>query len=86
MGLERPDVTELELVGAVDDKELSLRLASNGKELPSGATEITNLMLESLRHRMRTLGGAVQVETRPAGGILLAMTAPLANVVATYSI
>jgi signal transduction histidine kinase len=83
VGLERPDVTELDLVGSVDDKELSLRLASNGKELPSGATEFTNLMLESLRHRMRTLGGAMQVELRPSGGILLALTAPLANVAAT---
>jgi signal transduction histidine kinase len=84
VGLERTDVTELDLVGSVDDEELSLRLASNGHDSPSGPTDITNLMLESLRYRMRTLGGAVQLETRPSGGILLAMTAPLANVVATH--
>jgi signal transduction histidine kinase len=83
VGLEWPNVTELNLVGSMDDQELSLRLASNGGDLPAGPTDVTNLMLESLRLRIRTLGGAVQVEARPAGGILLAMTAPLANLAAT---
>jgi signal transduction histidine kinase len=83
VGLERPDVTELDLVGSMDDNELSLRLASNGGDLPAVPTDITNLMLESLRLRIRTLGGVVQIEARPAGGILLAMTAPMANVAAT---
>ena len=83
VGLERPDVTELDLDGSLDDKELTIRLASNGSDLPAGPTAITNLMLESLRHRIRILGGAVQVEPQPSGGILLAMTAPLANVVAS---
>jgi signal transduction histidine kinase len=83
VGLERSDVTELDLVGRVDDKELSLRLASDGDDLPTSSTDITNLMLESVRHRIRSLGGAVVIETRPSGGILLALTAPLANVTAT---
>jgi signal transduction histidine kinase len=83
VGMERRDVTELELAGSMDDKELSLRLAGDGGDLPAMPTDIPNLMLESLRHRIRNLGGAVQVETRPSGGILLAMTAPMANVAAT---
>jgi signal transduction histidine kinase len=82
--LERPDVTELDLVGSMDDKELSLRLASDGGELSATPTDITNLMLESLRHRIRTLGGEVRVATGPNGGMLLAITAPTANVAATY--
>jgi signal transduction histidine kinase len=84
VGLERTDITELDLVGSVNDQELSLQLASNGRDPPTGRTDITNLMLESLRHRMRTLGGAVQLEILPSGGILLRMTAPLANVIATH--
>jgi signal transduction histidine kinase len=80
VGLERPDVTELALVGSTDDKTLSLRLASNGNDLPAEPTDIANLILESLRHRMRTLGGTVQVQANPKGGVLLAISAPLANV------
>jgi signal transduction histidine kinase len=81
VGMERRDVTELELTGSIDDKDLSLRLAGDGGDLPDVPTDIANLMLESLRHRIRTLGGTVRLESPPHGGIVLAISAPLANVV-----
>jgi two-component system, NarL family, sensor histidine kinase UhpB len=84
VGLERPDVTELDLVGSLDDKELSLRLASHGSDLPVTPTDISNLMLESLRHRIRTLGGVVQVDKIPSGGIVLAISAPIENLGAAH--
>lgn len=83
VGMERRNVTELDLVGSMDDKVFLLRLAGDGGDLTDIPTDTANLMLESLRHRIRTLGGAVHVESRPKGGIVLAISTPTANVVAT---
>jgi len=82
VGIERPEVTRLDLCGSMDDTALSLRITGDGRGLSDNASEITNLVLESIRHRIRALGGAVTLRNRSQGGIVLALTAPLANVVA----
>jgi signal transduction histidine kinase len=83
VGIERPEVTHLELTGSMDDTALSLQITGDGRGLSNNkASEITNLVLESIRHRIRALGGAVILQTPSKGGIVLAMTAPVANVVA----
>jgi signal transduction histidine kinase len=82
VGIERPEVTQLELVGSMDDTELSIQMIGNGGSLSDKASEITHLVLESIRHRIRALGGAVVLENPSSGGIVLAMTTPAANVVA----
>lgn len=84
VGTSRSSVTELVLAGSIDDKEISLRLAADGGLLPDRPTDVANLMLESLRQRMRTLGGTVRVENPSCGGVVLAMSAPIANLVATH--
>jgi signal transduction histidine kinase len=84
VGLNRCSVTELEFDGSIDDKELSLRLVADGGMLPDRPNDIANLMLESIRQRIRALGGAVRVENPSSGGILLVMTTPMAKVAATH--
>ncbi len=84
VGIDRCSVTELELIGSMDDKQLSLRFAADGGVLPERPTDVANLMLESLRHRIRTLGGAVQVQNPPSGGIVVVISAPTANVTAIH--
>jgi signal transduction histidine kinase len=83
VGMERPGVTELKLAGSLDDKELSLRLAADGSGLPDTQTEIAHLLLQSVGHRIRSLGGTVQVEHVPSGGIVVAISTPMANLSAT---
>jgi two-component system, NarL family, sensor histidine kinase UhpB len=80
IGMNRASVTEVEVVGSVDEKELSLRFTADGGFLPDKPTDIVNLMLESVRHRIRCLGGTVDVENPRSGGIVLAMRTPTANI------
>ena len=84
VGLNRCSVTELEFDGSVDDNELSLTLVADGGMLPERPSDITNLMLESLRQRIRNLGGMVRIENPSSGGILLVMSAPMAKVAAAH--
>jgi signal transduction histidine kinase len=81
VGLGRQHVTALHLVGIIDDRALALRLTGNGETLSNKATDIANLMLESIRVRVRTLGGAVSVESPSSGGLSVAISVPTANVV-----
>jgi glucose-6-phosphate-specific signal transduction histidine kinase len=83
LGLERRDVTELMLSGTADDQALTLRLTGNGGDLSVGPTSVAHLVLASLRHRLQAMGGAVQLEPRASGGIVLTMIVPTANVAAT---
>jgi signal transduction histidine kinase len=82
VGMERRDVTQLELAGSMDDLELALQLAGDGGDLPDLPTATANLMLESLRHRIRTLGGTVHVDSPAEGGIVLSIRTPTANIIA----
>jgi signal transduction histidine kinase len=53
----------------------------DGAQLPNEPRALVSVTLESVRHRVRTLGGAVNVEHPPDGGIVLAVKAPIANVI-----
>lgn len=80
VGLERHEVTEVNLIGKVDDGVLSFKVAGNGERVPDDPNDLANLTLESIRHRMRALGGTVMVESPAEGGVLLVLNTPLANV------
>jgi signal transduction histidine kinase len=80
VGLERPQVTEVNLIGKLDDDELSFKIEGDGERVPDDPNDLANLTLESIRHRIRALGGTVIVESPPQGGVLLVMSTPLANV------
>jgi signal transduction histidine kinase len=81
IGLERHGVTAIALLGAMDDKALSLQVMGDGEKLVDQPRDIRNLILESIRHRIRVLGGVVNVDHPSDGGIVVAVSAPVANVV-----
>jgi signal transduction histidine kinase len=80
IGLERQGVTAVALVGTVDDKALSIRVMGDGATLPDEPRDLGNLTLESIRHRIRALGGVVNVQHPSDGGIVVAVSTPIANV------
>jgi signal transduction histidine kinase len=82
VGMERPDVTELKLAALSNDKELSLRLSADGCCLSDEPTDAANLLINLVRHRIRSLGGTVELERVPGGGIVVVISAPTANVAA----
>ena len=80
VGTERPGVTELTMAATLNDEVLCIQVMGDGACLPSEPRELVNVSLESVRFRLRSVGGAVDVEHPPAGGIVLALRAPIANV------
>jgi signal transduction histidine kinase len=77
VGIERSGVTEIRLGGSMNDGELSLRVVGDGAPLPTDRSDLANLTLESMRHRVRALGGMVMVENPPQGGIVLTASIPI---------
>jgi signal transduction histidine kinase len=81
IGVERHGVTEIVLAATADDEVLSIHVMGDGAKLPNEPRQLVSIMLETVRHRIRALGGAVNVENPPNGGIVLAVKAPIANVI-----
>jgi signal transduction histidine kinase len=81
VGIERQGVTEIALAGKVDTSALIIEIKGNGANLVDEPRALGPVTLESIRHRVRALGGALNVDQPPEGGILVAVSAPIANVV-----
>lgn len=81
VGLARDGVTKLAIAGTLEDGTLSIRIAGNGNRLSERTNDLINLTLESIRHRIRALGGAVVVEHPASGGVVLGLITPVKNVV-----
>ena len=68
----------------LDDETLMMRIADNGKGIPAGRfTAIASHGLASMRHRVRALGGRLDVRSPSAGGTTLLVQIPVANAVNT---
>jgi signal transduction histidine kinase len=80
IGLERDAVTTLELAAKIDDNALSIRVRGDGANLEKKPRRPCTLALESIRHRIRALGGVVNVAHPGDGGIIVEVSAPIANV------
>ncbi len=81
IGTERPGVTGLTVAATLNEEVLCIQVMGDGACLPSEPHELVNISLESVRYRLRAVGGAVGVEHPPTGGIVLALQAPIANVI-----
>jgi signal transduction histidine kinase len=81
VGLERHGVTEIALAGKVDNSELLIQIKGNGANLADEPRALGTVTLESIRHRVRALGGELNVDHPPDGGIVVAVSTPIANVV-----
>jgi signal transduction histidine kinase len=55
-------------------------VAADGAPLPTDPSDLANLTLESMRHRVRALGGKVIVENPPQGGIVLTVNTPIKDI------
>ena len=82
IGLGRRGVTAIELIGTLDDDALSIQLLGDGAILGQAPNDLGPLIVESIRHRMRPLGGAVCVDYPAHGGIIVEVRTPIANVLA----
>ena len=80
IGLERDAVTEIELVGKIDDSALSIQIRGDGANFVDEPQNLSSLALESIRHRIRALGGVVSVAHPPDGGIIVDVTTPIAKI------
>jgi signal transduction histidine kinase len=70
----------------MDDETLLLRIADDGIGIPVGQfMAIASHGLASMRHRVRALGGRLDVRSPPSGGTLLIVQIPIANAIALIS-
>lgn len=69
-----------------DDETLLLRIADDGIGIPVGQfMAIASHGFASMRHRIRALGGRLDVRSPPSGGTLLIVQIPIANAIAQVS-
>jgi signal transduction histidine kinase len=70
----------------MDDETLLMRIADDGVGIPVGQlTAIASHGLASMRHRVRALGGRLDVRSPASGGTLLIVQVPIGNAVAQVS-
>jgi signal transduction histidine kinase len=85
IGLERDAVTAVELVGTIDDNVLSIQVRGDGANFVDEPQNVGSLTLESIRHRIRALGGVVNIAQPADGGIIVEVSTPIANVITPAS-
>jgi two-component system, NarL family, sensor histidine kinase UhpB len=81
VGLERQGVTAIALAGKVENSALFIQIKGDGANLLDEPRALGHVTLESIRHRVRALGGELNVDHPPDGGIVVAVSTPIANVV-----
>jgi signal transduction histidine kinase len=74
-------VTEIVLAGKVKNSALIIQIKGDGANLVDEPRALGPVTLESIRHRVRALDGELNVDHPPDGGILVAVSAPIENVV-----
>jgi signal transduction histidine kinase len=67
----------------MDEETLLMRITDDGIGIPVGRfTAVASHGLASMRHRVRALGGRLDVRNPPSGGTMLLVQIPLQNAVA----
>jgi signal transduction histidine kinase len=70
----------------MDEETLIMRIADDGTGIPtSRLTAAASHGLASMRHRVRALGGRLDVRSPPSGGTLIIAQMPVANALANVS-
>jgi signal transduction histidine kinase len=85
IGLEREAVTAVQLLGTIDEDALSIQVKGDGANLMDEPQNLNTLTLESIRHRIRALGGVVNVARPKDGGIIVEVSTPIANIITPAS-
>jgi len=77
--LKRASVKSIDLTVSVDQENFWMRLSDDG--VPTAETQtIVQMILASMRHRIRVVGGTVQISRTEAGATILAVAMPLPEV------
>jgi signal transduction histidine kinase len=80
--LKHSEATAVDVSLDLDEETLMMRIADNGKGIPAGRfTAIASHGLASMRHRVRALGGRLDVRSPSSGGTTLLVQIPVANAV-----
>jgi signal transduction histidine kinase len=70
----------------MDDETLLMRIADDGIGIPAGQfMAIGSHGLASMRHRVRALGGRLDVRSPASGGTLLIVQIPIASAITQVS-
>lgn len=69
--------SEVMLTLLIQDRDLLVRVADNGRGLPPDAGERGRSGLDNLQARLASIGGECQVKPRPEGGTLVEMKVPI---------
>jgi signal transduction histidine kinase len=84
IGLERRGVTAIVLAGKVDTRALFIEIKGDGANPIDEPRALGHVTLESIRHGVRALGGEVNVDHPPNGGIVVVVSAPIGNVITPH--
>jgi glucose-6-phosphate-specific signal transduction histidine kinase len=84
VGIERQGVTAIALAVKVDNNALFIQIKGDGANVIDESRALRHVTLESIQHRVRALGGELNVGHPPNGGIVVAICTPIANVVAPH--
>jgi signal transduction histidine kinase len=80
--LKHSEATTVDVALDLDEETLLMRIADDGKGIPAGRfTAIASHGLASMRHRVRALGGRLDVRSPSSGGTILLVQIPVANAV-----
>src|ERR1700761_3341037 len=78
--LKHSDAKTVDISLDMDEELFLLRIADDGKGIPAGRlTAIASHGLASMRHRVRGLGGRLDVRSPSTGGTILVVQIPLQN-------
>lgn len=77
IALQRTSVKSSDLTVCVDQRVFSMRFSDDGESDVEPQTEDPAMILASMRHRIRVLGGNVQISSTEAGATVLTVSMPL---------
>lgn len=81
IALKRASVKSTDLTVCVDHGNFSMRFSDDGVPSAEMRTEDPAMILASIRHRIRMLGGSLQFFSAEAGATVLTVSMPLSNIV-----
>ena len=79
--LKRASVKSIDLTVRVNQGIFLMSLSDDGVPNAEAQTEDTAMILASMRHRIRVLGGTVQISRSDAGATILTLSMPLQEVI-----
>jgi signal transduction histidine kinase len=84
IALKRASVKSTDLTVCVDHVNFWMRFSDDGAPNAETQTEDPAMILASMRHRIRMLGGSVQITRTEAGATVLTVSMPLSEVISKY--